>query len=163
MPWSLCLLFATRPIFGSAINSLVGFHFLPLFCMERDLETTLKWVKVAQSCLTLCNPMVYYSLWNSLGQNTGEGSLSLLQGTFSTQGSNPGCPRCRRILYQLSHQGRPETILKVLRRIEWEVTCPTLLASEPLNLSAMVRRAFQSQLRWERIPKCILEVPFSQE
>ena len=33
------------------------------------------------------------------------GSLSLLQGIFPTQGSNPGLPHCRWILYQLSHQG----------------------------------------------------------
>ena len=43
--------------------------------------------------------------WNSPGQNTGEGSHSLLQGIFPTQGSNPGLPHCRQILYQLSHQG----------------------------------------------------------
>ena len=46
-----------------------------------------------------------YSPWNSLGQNAGVGSLSLLQGIFPTQGSNPGLPHCRRILYQLSHKG----------------------------------------------------------
>ena len=28
---------------------------------------------------------------------------TLLQGIFPTQGSNPGPPHCRRILYQLSH------------------------------------------------------------
>ena len=44
--------------------------------------------------------------WNSPGQNTGVGSLSLLQGIFATQGSNPGLPQCRRILHQLSHKGR---------------------------------------------------------
>ena len=43
--------------------------------------------------------------WNSPGQNTGVGSLSLLQGIFPTQGSNPGLPHCRWILYQRSHQG----------------------------------------------------------
>ena len=31
-----------------------------------------------------------YSPWNSPGQNTGVGSLSLLQGIFPTQGLNPG-------------------------------------------------------------------------
>ena len=40
------------------------------------------------------------------------GSRSLLQGIFPTQGSNPGLPHCRWILYQLSHQGSPENILK---------------------------------------------------
>ena len=42
----------------------------------------------------------------SLGKNTGVGWHVLLQGIFPTQGSNPGLPHCRRILYQLSHQGR---------------------------------------------------------
>ena len=50
--------------------------------------------------------------WNSPGQNIGMGSLSLLQGIFPTQGSNPGLPCCRRILYQLSHKGSP-------RILEW--------------------------------------------
>ena len=31
-----------------------------------------------------------HGIWNSLGQNTGVGSLFLLQGIFPTQGSNPG-------------------------------------------------------------------------
>ena len=50
-------------------------------------------------------PHGLYSPWNSAGQNTGVGSLSLLQGIFPTQGSNPGLPHCRGILYQLSHNG----------------------------------------------------------
>ena len=49
--------------------------------------------------------------WNPLGQNTGVGSLSLLRGIFPTQGSNPGLPRCRRILYQLSHRKLPKEAL----------------------------------------------------
>ena len=53
-----------------------------------------------------------YTPWNSPGQSTGVGSLSLLQGIFPTQGSNPGFPHCRWILYQLSHQGSP-------RILEW--------------------------------------------
>ena len=52
------------------------------------------------------------SSWNSPAQNTGVGSLSLLQGIFPTQGSNPALPHCRRILYQLSHKGSP-------RILEW--------------------------------------------
>ena len=41
------------------------------------------------------------------GQNTGVGSLSLFQGVFPTQGSNPDLPHCRQILHPLSHQGSP--------------------------------------------------------
>ena len=44
-------------------------------------------------------PHGQYSPWNSLGQNTGVGSFSLLYGIFPTKGSNPGLPRCRQILY----------------------------------------------------------------
>ena len=50
-----------------------------------------------------------FSPWNSPGQNTGVGSLSLLQGIFPTQGLNSVLPHCRQILYQLSHEGRPVT------------------------------------------------------
>ena len=62
-------------------------------------------VKVAQSCLTLCDPMD--CPWNSLGQNIGVGSLSVLQGIFPTQELNQGLLCCRWILYQLSYQGSP--------------------------------------------------------
>ena len=42
--------------------------------------------------------------WNSLAQNTGVGSLSLLQRIFPTQESNLGLLHCKWILYQLSYQ-----------------------------------------------------------
>ena len=47
--------------------------------------------------------------WNSPGKNTGVGSLSLLQGIFSTQRSNPGLPHCRRIFFRLSLPGSPSS------------------------------------------------------
>ena len=50
-------------------------------------------------------PLGLYNPWNFPGQNTGVGNLSLLQGIFPTQGSNPGLPHCRQILYQLRHKG----------------------------------------------------------
>ena len=68
-------------------------------------------VKVTQLCPTLCDPMDY-SPWNFPGQNTGVGSLSLLQGIFPTQGLNPSLPNYRQILYQLSYKGSP-------RILEW--------------------------------------------
>ena len=67
-------------------------------------------VKVTQLCPTLCDPMD--SSWNSPGQNTGVGGLSLLQGIFPTQGSNLALLYCRWILYHLSHKGSP-------RIMEW--------------------------------------------
>ena len=69
-------------------------------------------VKVSHSAMfDSLRPHGLYSPWNSPGQN-GVGSLSLLQGLFSSQGSNPGLPHCRQILYQLSHEGNP-------RILEW--------------------------------------------
>ena len=62
-------------------------------------------IKVAQSCLTLCDPM-YYTV-HGIFQNTGVGSLFPSQGIFPTQGFNPGLPHCRRIFFQLSHKGSP--------------------------------------------------------
>ena len=54
-----------------------------------------------------------YSRWNSPGQNIVVGSLSLLQGIFPTQGSNPALLHCRWILYQLSHQSSPRILERV--------------------------------------------------
>ena len=48
-------------------------------------------------------------------ENSGVSSLSLLQQIFPTRESNPGVPRCRRILYQLSHKGSPLDLLKLVK------------------------------------------------
>ena len=64
----------------------------------------------SESCSVMSNSLrthELYNPWNFPCQNTGMGSLSLLQGIFPTQGSNPGLPHCRRFLYQLSHKGSP--------------------------------------------------------
>ena len=65
----------------------------------------LKWKWKLLSCVQLF--VTPYSPRNSPGQNTGVGSLYLLQRIFLTQGSNPGLLHCRRILYHLSHKGSP--------------------------------------------------------
>ena len=120
-----------RPWDSPGKNTGVGCHFL-LQCMKVKSES-----EVAQSYLTPSDPMdcslpgfsvhgifqarvlewvaiafsmTPYSPWNSPGQNTGVGSLFLLQGIFPTQGSNPGLPQCRQILYQLSHKGSPRVL-----------------------------------------------------
>ena len=68
----------------------------------------------------VCSP------WNSPGQNSGVGNLSLLQGIFPTQGSNPGLPHCRQILYQLSHKRTP-------RILEWVAYPFSSRSSQPRN------------------------------
>ena len=78
---------------------------LPHYYMNSNREE----VKVAQLCPDSLQPHGLYISWNSPGQSTGVGSLSLLQGIFPIQGSNPDLPYCRRILYQLSQKRSPQT------------------------------------------------------
>ena len=63
---------------------------------------------VAQSCLTICDPMdsslAGSSLWDSPAKNTGVGCHALLQGIFPAQGLNPGLLHCGWILSCLSQQ-----------------------------------------------------------
>ena len=60
-------------------------------------------VEVAPWCPAVCEP-VGHSPWDSPGQNPGVRSRSLLQGISPTR-DRTRLPHCRRILYQLSHQG----------------------------------------------------------
>ena len=67
---------------------------------------------VPQSRPTLCHPKDCSPPGSSVhgdspSKNNGVGCHALIQGTFPTQGSNPGLPHCRQILYHLSHQGSP--------------------------------------------------------
>ena len=62
---------------------------------------------VTQFFLTLsdlmdCSRLAPLSM-DSPGKKTGVDCHFLLQGTFLTQGSNPGLPPCRQTLYCLSH------------------------------------------------------------
>ena len=50
-------------------------------------------------------------------KNTGVGSVSLLQGIFLTQGLNRDLLHCRLILYQLSYQGRPSSLILGFQRL----------------------------------------------
>ena len=95
--------------FGAILNY---YTFFPIFFSFLLLVTSASLVTGTLDFLVVsCYPT--YSLGqNSLGQNTGEGSLSLLQGIFPIQGSNPGLPHCRQILYQLNHKRSP-------RMLEW--------------------------------------------
>jgi len=49
-----------------------------------------------------CSPPDSSVHGNSPGKNSGVGYHALLQGIFPTQGSNPGLPHYRQILYYLS-------------------------------------------------------------
>ena len=65
-------------------------------------------VLATQLCLTLCDPIDYSPPGSSVHRILQARILewvAILQGIFSSQGSNPGLPHCRQILYPLSHWG----------------------------------------------------------
>ena len=93
-------------------------------------------VKVAQPCPTLCNPHGLYSPWNSPGQNTGVGSLSLLQGNLP----NPGIELRSSARQVDSSPAEPQTR-----------TSPLIIPEEPEH------RVYQASL-W---PGCLCPLPGS--
>ena len=89
-----------------------------------------------------------HSPWNSPGQNTGVGRLSLLQGIFPTQGLSPGLLDCRQILYQLSHRGSPR-ILKWVSLSLLQGIFPT----QESNRDLLHCRQILYQLSYEASPR----------
>ena len=67
------------------------------------------------------------------GKNARLGCHDLLQGIFPTQGSNPGLPYCRQILYCLSHQGSPLDTVSSVQISSVAQSRPTLC--DPMNRS----------------------------
>ena len=65
------------------------------------------------------------SPWNSPGQNTRVSNRSLLQGIFTTQGSDWGLLHCRWILYQLRYQRSPDKDITSCK-VKATQSCPTL-------------------------------------
>ena len=91
-----------------------------------DWSVKQKWSEHRSVGSDSLQPHGLYSPWNFPGQNAWVDSLSLLQGIFPTQGSNPGVPYRRQILYQLSHQGNP-------RILEWVAYPFSRESSKPRN------------------------------
>ena len=85
----------------------------------------MKWSETRSVVSNSLQPHGLYSPWDSLGQNTGMGIHSLLQGIFPTQRSNQGLLHCRWILYQLIHERSPYKkilylYLKIAKRLHWD-------------------------------------------
>ena len=88
----------------------------------------------SESCSVLSDtlqPHGVLSPWNSPGTNTGVGSLSCLQGIFPTQGSNPGLPHFRQILYQLSHKGSQSILEWVAQPFSSDLPDPGIKLGSP--------------------------------
>ena len=96
----------------SIVPGLGGKNFLLAFIIWKS--------EVAQSCLTLCDPMDCSlpgsSVYGIFQARVLEWvAISFSRGSFPSQGSKLGLPQYRQTLYCLSHQGSPyylETSLK---------------------------------------------------
>ena len=77
-------------------------------------------MKVAQSCLTLCDPMDYTVHGILLARILEWVAFSLLQGIFPTQGSNRGLPHCRADSLLAEQLGKPKnTGVGNLSLLQW--------------------------------------------
>ena len=119
---------------------------------------------VAQSCLTLCNPMDCSLpgtsvLGDSPGKNTGVGCHALLQEIFPTQKSNPGLLHCRRILYHLSHQGSLVYLNKYLKTVKTNQSIETLKINSIILVSLPLSRERKIPISWQVHRKPILNTP----
>ena len=63
-------------------------------------------MNIIQSCPTLCDSMDYRVHGVFQARILEWVAFLFSRGIFPPQGRNPGLPRCRQILYQLSHKGR---------------------------------------------------------
>ena len=123
-----------------SLAATISHEWCPQLChlaaLQRDLSSS-----ESESRVQLFEPHGLYSPWNSPGQNTGVGSLSLPQGIFPTQGLNPGLPHGVWILCQLSHKRSP-------RPPEWEAYLFSSGSSQPRNRRLLHCRWILYQLRY---------------
>ena len=109
--------------------TLSGGSIFPMAHKQQGWQKGKSKVKVTQSCLTLCNPMDDIVRWSGQPE-------WLLQGIFPTQGLNSGLPHCRRILYQLSHQGIPGGNL---RKEKWNTKQQIKLLTGKITLAEQIK------------------------
>ena len=156
----------------SRLICICSFHNLYPWCrcnsMKRNTQGLfrpgLRVGTVTQSCPTLLWPHGLYNPWNSPGQNTGVGKLSLLQDIFAPQRSNLGLLHCRWILHQLNHQGSPRVLEWVAylfsRGSSWPrnqtgfsvLQADSLPAELPGNWSIIISSSFVGQIKSQSKP-----------
>ena len=90
------MLFVNKVTFGKSLGHL------EMGLVVRGTNLVISESEVAQSCLTLCDPMNCSSKslhpWNFPDKRTGVGCHFLLQRIFHTQGLNPGLLYCKQML-----------------------------------------------------------------
>ena len=98
-------------------------------------------VKVTQSCPTLCNPMDCIAHGILQARILEWVAFPFSRGVFPAQGSNPGLPHCRQILYQLSHK-------RSSRILEWVAYTISSRSSWPRNQTGVSCKAGRFFTNW---------------
>ena len=125
-------------------NACIFFSFAINILTQRSISQVSTFLKtdsiLSESCSVVSDSVTHglHSPWNSPGQDTGVGSLSLLQGTSPTEGLNPGLPYCRQILYQLSHKGSP----RILEWVDYPFSRASSLPRNRTRVSCIARGFF---------------------
>ena len=116
---------------GAMFNSHPRLNYLKTFPIERNQTSFQVWVGIVPEesrpsshtrkhirrlkSTWRCPYWTKRTIWTSKRLRTTMGFL--LQGLFLTQGSNPGFPHCRQMLYPLSHQGSPHSGLNHIKYV----------------------------------------------
>ena len=117
------------------------------------------------SCVLLFETPWAIQSWNSPIQNTGVGSLSLLQGIFPTQRSNPSLLHYKWILYQLSHKGSS----RILEWVPYPFSRGSSWPRDWTGVSSIADRLFtnwairEAQEYWSGLPSLLQWIFLTQE
>ena len=116
------------------------YQFILLYCWVITLYES---VKESENHLVVSDSLWLhglYSPWNSPGQNTGVGSLSLLQGIFWTYGSNPVLPTsvflgfsCASDCKEAIYNGIELGLIHRFRILEWVAFPFSRGSSQPMD------------------------------
>ena len=114
-------------LYGAHVNQYLWESFvIGMFHLKNEIKSGFKNLNVSShnkmSKYILCDPMDYSLpgsfVWNSPGTNT------ILHGISPTQGSNPGLPHCRQILYHLSYWGSSNLLFSkvcFMKHLFWDI------------------------------------------
>ena len=114
---------------------------------------------VAQSCPTLATQAGTSVHGDCPGKNTGVGCHALLQGIFLIQGSNPGLPNCRQILWHLSQQESS----RILEWVAYPFSRGSSQARNWTGVSSIAGGFFTSWATRETIAQLVKNMPAVQE
>ena len=109
--WERCDLWPHGALIRTPGKSLPIFNLSDSVQFSRSVVSNSLWLHGMQHARLPCPSPTPRAWSNSCPLNRWcQPNISLLQGIFPTQGSNPGLPHCRWILYQLSHKGNPRIL-----------------------------------------------------